>query len=176
MSTLGSFYGFTTPPTAACPCHPPPTGPSWTKSANCVHVQGVVVDVVRDAFAFTPVDLAASPANLRFLTSSALPAVSSPQPGTEPHLALHSIWRHVQELAATSPTAYGADWLTAFSLTFIAGISTYTCAEDNIAQHRRDFAAYFRLWLPSVFGAELTGTRHPASDSCALERRRREYE
>jgi hypothetical protein len=31
-------------------------------------------------------------------------------------------------------------------------ISAYTCAEDNIAQRRLDFAAYFRLWLAGVFG------------------------
>jgi len=94
---------------------------------------------------FTPEDLAASPAKLHTMASSA--AASIP-----PNLALRKIWRYAHELGATSKTPYGSDQLTAFSLTLIAGITTYTSAEDNIAEHRRDFAAYFRLWLQGVFG------------------------
>jgi hypothetical protein len=130
---------------------PPSIGPVVDEMRQ-LHVQGVVIDVVRDAFAFTSADLAASPAKLRSMASSASQVVSSAEPNMEPHLALRSIWSHVQKLAANSATAYGSDWLTAFSITLIAGITTYTCAEDNIAQHRRDFAAYFSCWLRGVFG------------------------
>lgn len=151
MCTLGVFYGFYYAADGGMSV-PPSTNRPRVDEKRQLHAQGIVVDVVRDAFAFTPADLAASPANLRAMASSTLLAVSSPQPSTEPHLALRSIWRHAQELAATSATAYGADWLTAFSLTLIAGISAYTCAEDNITQHRLDFAAYFRLWFAGVFG------------------------
>lgn len=151
MCTLGAFYGFYYAADGGMSVSPSTDRPVVDEKRQ-LHVQGVAVDVVRDAFAFTSADLAASPANLRSMASSASPTVSYPQPSTEPRLALCLIWRHVQELVATSPTAYGADWLTAFSFTLIAGISGYASAENNIAQHQRDFAAYFRLWLLGVFG------------------------
>jgi hypothetical protein len=115
-----------------------------------LHIRGITVDSVKDVFTFTPNDLTASPAKLRSMASS--PTASPAQPSTEPQHALHSVWRHVQDLATRSKTAYGTNWLTAFSLTLIAGITAYESAEKNIAQHRRDFAAYFLLWLQGIFG------------------------
>jgi hypothetical protein len=115
-----------------------------------LHVQGIGFDSVKTVFAFTPDDLSASPAELVSLAASTSPTIH-PQ-----RHALRAIWLHVQKLADSSGTIYGLDWLDAFSLTLIAGITVYHSAEKDIAQHRRDFAAYFLLWLQGIFKPSLS--------------------
>jgi len=66
-------------------------------------------------------------------------------------LALRSIWQQARKLGESSTSAYGDAWLDAFSLTLIAGITTYDSAEDDMERHRRDFQAYFRLWLQANY-------------------------
>lgn len=108
------------------------------------HAQGIVVDSVKTIFTFTPDDLEASSDELHSLNAFASPSIF-PQ-----KYALPSNWFHVQELVDSSGTFYGTDWLDAFSLTLIAGITVYQSAEKNIAQHRRDFASYFFHCLQGI--------------------------
>ena len=149
ICALGVYYGFYYAADAGMPIPPSAEKPT-VDGKRQLHIRGIAVDRVKDVFVITPDDLAASPANLRSMTSS--PTASSAEPSIEPQHALRSVWQHVQGLAARSETAYGTDWLEAFSLTLIAGIMAYESAEENLVEHRRDFAAYFLLWLQGIFG------------------------
>jgi hypothetical protein len=149
MCALGVYYGFYYTADGGMSI-PPSAEKSTVDEKRQLHVRGIAVDSVKNVFVITPDDLAGSPAKLRSTASS--PTASSAQPSTETQYALRSVWRHVQDLATRSETAYGTNWLEAFSLTLIAGITAYESAEEDIAQHRRDFAAYFLLWLQGIFG------------------------
>jgi Heterokaryon incompatibility protein (HET) len=149
MCTLGAYYGFYYNADGGMSVPPSAEKPTVDEKRQ-LHVRGIAIDSVKDAFAFTTDDLAATPAKLRSMASS--PTASSAQPSTEPQYALRSVWQHLQNLVARSETAYSTNWLEAFSLTLIAGITAYESAEKDIVQHRRDFAAYFLLWLQGIFG------------------------
>jgi hypothetical protein len=148
--TLGAFEGFYYRADGGITSAPSSITPTVDKLRQ-LHVQGVPVDVVKECFKFTADDLAASPEKLRSMVS-AMEEGHADEPDTRSRLALCSIWQHTQKLATESATSYGGDWLTAFSLSLIAGVTTYDCAEDNIERHRRDFRAYFHLWLQAVYG------------------------
>jgi hypothetical protein len=110
---------------------------------NYLKVRGLTVDVVSEAYQFSASDLE-NPAKFK----SSQPA--DPQRGT-----LDRIWTDVQD-AGTASVYPWEDRLSAFSLTLCAGLSTYASAEENIAQHHDNFAAYWRLRAQSsTLGGEL---------------------
>jgi hypothetical protein len=62
---------------------------------------------------------------------------------------IHRIWDDIHD--PQTPCAYTEEEKTdAFSLTLCAGLSTYNSAEDNIEQHRADFAAFWKSTTPPV--------------------------
>jgi len=72
------------------------------------------------------------------------PSPKSSQPAVSQQGTLDHIWTDVQDAGTT--TAYPLeDRLSAFSLTFCAGLPTYDSAEENLAQYRDNLAAYWRL-------------------------------
>ena len=95
-------------------------------------VRGLTVDVVSKAYQFSASDLE-TPVKLK------------PSQPVVPHgEALDHIWRNVQDAGTTSAYPW-EERLSAFSLTLCAGLSTYDFAEENLVQHRDNFAAYWRL-------------------------------
>jgi len=104
---------------------------------NVLHVKGFVLDTVAEAYRFTAADWDASPDRLR-----------SQQPNTPRPKVLEELWSIVND--TEKPSIYeGNEREHAFSLSLCAGLSTYNRAEDDIKQHRRDFAAYWRLVFPT---------------------------
>jgi hypothetical protein len=99
---------------------------------NYSKVRGLTVDVVSKAYQFSASDL-----KIPAEPKSSRPVV--PQGGTLDH-----VWRNVQDAGITSAYPW-KERLSAFSLTLCAGLSTYDSAEENLAQHRENFAAYWRL-------------------------------
>ncbi|KAK3363131.1 heterokaryon incompatibility protein-domain-containing protein [Lasiosphaeria hispida] len=142
LGVFPSFYygadgGMALPPSGAKP---------WVDGHRQLHVEGALVDVLRDVYVFTPLDLSASPAKLHDMISGLEPE--------EPQSGLRSAWTRIRGLAAESSTAYGPDWLTPFSLTLLAGLSAYKSAELDMVNHRHNCAAYLSLWLKAVFGPD----------------------
>jgi hypothetical protein len=141
--TLGCYYDFYYRADGGLSASPSGKGLT-TDEFRQLHAEGVSVDVIKDTVKFNADDLAASPEKLRSMASS-------PGIGSSSQLALRSIWEHARELGQSGATVYGDQWLTAFSLTLIAGITTYDCAEDDIERHKRDFRAYFKLWIEANY-------------------------
>jgi hypothetical protein len=118
---------------------------------NYLNVRGLTADVVSKAYQFSAPDLE-TPAELK---SSQLVV---PQGGTLDH-----VWRNVQDAGTTSAYPW-EERLSAFSLTLCAGLSTYDSAEENLAQHRDNFAAYWRLKAQSpALEDELLADLHEAA-------------
>jgi hypothetical protein len=118
---------------------------------NYLKVRGLTVDVVSKAYQFSASDLE-TPAEVK---SSQLVV---PQGGTLDH-----VWRNVQDAGTTSAYPW-EERLSAFSLTLCAGLSTYNSAEENLGQHRDNFAAYWRLKAQSpALEDELLADLHEAA-------------
>ncbi|KIW30604.1 uncharacterized protein PV07_06337 [Cladophialophora immunda] len=101
--------------------------------ADDLHVRGLLVDIVRHSTQFTERDLE----DLGRLSKES-PAVDH-QDGLLDHIM-------AEALAEASGQAYDADdKITALSLTLCAGLSRYRCAEDDLDQHCKDFAAYYKV-------------------------------
>ncbi|PVH96922.1 HET-domain-containing protein [Periconia macrospinosa] len=146
--TLGAYYGFFYRADGGVLSAPSGRKPA-VDDLRQLHAQGVSFDVVKNSFAFTADDLASSPEKLRSMAASVREGPTQSDMGST--LALRSIWQQAWQLGETSTSAYGDAWLDAFSLTLIAGITTYDSAEDDMERHRRDFQAYFRLWLQANY-------------------------
>jgi hypothetical protein len=122
-----------------------------------LHVQGIQFDVIKESFLFTADDLGDNPEKLRSMAASRKKnfAEMFDESANRP-LSMYLVWDQVRKLVSESAHAYGDAWLTAFSLSLVAGLTAYDCAEDNIERHHRDFKAYFCLWLQGVLGIHLS--------------------
>ena len=96
-----------------------------------LEVRGIEVDVVSQVYQFSASDLE-DPANL-----------TSSDPATRQKGTLDQIWTDTQDAGLSCPYT-PQERVTAFSLTLCAGLSTYTAAEEDLSQHRDNFAAYWR--------------------------------
>ncbi|KIW84539.1 hypothetical protein Z517_03789 [Fonsecaea pedrosoi CBS 271.37] len=103
-------------------------------NADDLHVKGMLVDVVRRSYRFTERDLE----DLGRLSM-------------ERHAVGHQYGLlddiMAEALGEVNGQAYNADdKVTALSLTLCAGLSRYRSANDDVDQHCKDFAAFYRLW------------------------------
>lgn len=96
-------------------------------------LRGHHVDTVKRALPFSEADLE----DMRNVTTDGVPVEADSQ---------NSLLCRImtEALAAENGQAYDPnDKLTALSLTLCAGLSRYRCAEDDINDHRKNFAAYY---------------------------------
>jgi hypothetical protein len=99
---------------------------------NYLEVRGAMVDVVSQVYRFTSSDL------------EDMAAPKSRQSETPQQETLDQIWTDMWNPGTTCAYAE-KDRLISLSLTLCAGLYTYDAAEDNLAEHRNNFAAYWKL-------------------------------
>jgi Heterokaryon incompatibility protein (HET) len=145
MCTLGinsSFYYYA--------CNGIRFSPLINVNSNLLEVRGAFLDVVSKAAPFSALDLTEPMTLLK------------EQPKSVSQGTLAHIWTELQEGISSSPQSSEA-CLNALSLTLTAGLSGPNPAEENLSQHRDNFAAYSLLTPNPTFIKAVLGFTEAAS-------------